>query len=67
MHEGKNVTFSSVILFLPSHNSSRPANVSKFSMSYTIINIVNPIDQVLSPYSYSVGSQLQIPELVQSI
>ena len=56
--EGSNVTFSSVILFLPSHNCSRPVKVSKFSMSYTIVNMEIPKDRVLSAYPYPVGCQL---------
>lgn len=36
-------------------------------MSYTIVNIENPINRILPPYSYPVGCQLQIPEPIQPI
>lgn len=62
----KHLTLSSVILFFPNQSSSKPVKVSRFSISYTIINLHIPSFWQL-PYPYPIRSQFQIPQLGQPI
>ena len=59
-------TLISVILFLPNQSSSKPAKVSKFSIS-CIDNQSWYRELLAAAYPYSIRSQFQIPQLSQSI
>lgn len=73
LYEGKNThtqprphTLSSVILFFPNQSSSRPINVSRFSISCITINLYTLLLWQL-PYSYPIRSQFQISQLGQPL
>lgn len=55
-----------MILFLPNQSSSKPVNVSRFSISYTAINH-NILSFWQLPYPDPVRSQFEILQLGQPI
>lgn len=60
-------TFSSVILFFPNHNSSKPVRVSKFSISCTRSMSCPFPNPDPSAYPYPIGCQLQHSQLCKPL